>query len=182
MNRLLLPLLILLGSLLFSWHWNCNRKPYCSSGSEAVLASVDSSSIAIASVDTTQNLTADTTKISPQEKVLFKPLDVYFNTHSAALNRTSEMDEFLSVAKTYLEKNPTEKLIITGHTDSDATSEFNLGLGQKRANSVKNILVKEGFNAENLAVESKGEAEPLAENDTEENKAKNRRVSIRLKN
>lgn len=179
MNRLLIPLLILLGSLLFSWFWNCNRKDYCPDcqPKAAVAAApilADTVNVAVQAEDTTQ------ANLTPEEKVLFEPLDVYFQSGKSSIIRTEEIDTWLETAKKYLEKNPNEKLSLTGHTDSDGDDVSNISLSERRAAIVKGILAKQGFNSDNLQLIGKGESEPIAENDTPENKAKNRRVSIRL--
>jgi len=180
MNRLLIPLLILLGSLLFSWFWNCNRKDYCpdcqpkASVTELASVPVLADTVTVQAEDTTQ------ANLTPEEKVLFEPLDVYFQSGKSSINRTEEINAWLSTAKTYLEKNPNEKLSLTGYTDSDGDDDSNIVLSKKRAGIVKAILVKDGFADADLILIGKGETEPIADNDTPENKAKNRRVSIRL--
>jgi OOP family OmpA-OmpF porin len=180
MNRLLIPLLILLGSLLFSWFWNCNRKDYCpdcqpkASVTELASVPVLADTVTVQAEDTTQ------ANLTPEEKVLFEPLDVYFQSGKSSINRTEEINAWLSTAKTYLEKNPNEKLSLTGYTDSDGDDDSNIVLSKKRAGIVKAILVKDGFADADLTLIGKGETEPIADNDTPENKAKNRRVSIRL--
>lgn len=180
MNRLLIPLLILLGSLLFSWFWNCNRKDYCpdcqprASVTELASVPVLADTVTVQAEDTTQ------ANLTPEEKVLFEPLDVYFQSGKSSINRTEEINTWLSTAKTYLEKNPNEKLSLTGYTDSDGDDDSNIVLSKKRADIVKAILVKDGFADADLILIGKGETEPIADNDTPENKAKNRRVSIRL--
>ncbi|MCF8323852.1 MAG: OmpA family protein [Leadbetterella sp.] len=179
MNRLLIPLLILFGSLLFSWFWNCNRKDYCPDcqPKAAVTAApilADTVNVAAQAEDTTQ------ANPTPEEKVLFEPLDVYFQSGKSSIIRTEEIDNWLETAKKYLEKNPNEKLSLTGHTDSDGDDASNISLSERRAAIVKGILAKQGFNSDNLQLIGKGESEPIADNDTPENKAKNRRVSIRL--
>ncbi len=177
MNRLLIPLLILLGSLLFSWFWNCNRKDYCPDcqpKAAVAAAPIVADTVTVPTEDTTQ------ANLTPEEKVLFEPLDVYFQSGKSSINRTEEINTWLTTAKAYLEKNPNEKLSVTGHTDSDGDDASNVALSEKRAGIVKAILVKDGFSDAGLTVIGKGESEPIAENDTPENKAKNRRVSIRL--
>lgn len=177
MNRLLIPLLILLGSLLFSWFWNCNRKDYCPDcqpKAAVAAAPIVADTVTVQTEDTTQAM------LTPEEKVLFEPLDVYFQSGKSSINRTEEINTWLTTAKAYLEKNPNEKLSVTGHTDSDGDDALNIALSEKRAGIVKAILVKDGFADAGLTVIGKGESEPIAENDTPENKAKNRRVSIRL--
>lgn len=177
MNRFLIPLLILLGSLLFSWFWNCNRKDYCPDCQpKAVVAAapIVADTMVVQTEDTTQ------VNLTPEEKVLFEPLDVYFESGKSSITRNEEINAWLETAKKYLEKNPNSKLSVTGHTDSDGSDVLNVSLSERRAGIVKGILSKEGFNATNLEVFGKGESEPIAENDTPENKSKNRRVSIRL--
>lgn len=171
MKKIFFPLLILLGSLLYSWFWNCIRKPFCFVPKALVVEQIIPPPI-----------TKDTTKYtqSTEELLLYKPLDVYFERGQSFINKSEEIDIWLSTAKVYLEKNPNEKLIITGYSDSDGPDVLNLELSIKRAEIVKNILLKEGFSTAKLEITGKGEADPLVENDTPENKAKNRRVSIRL--
>lgn len=175
MNKILIPLLILLGSLIYSWFWNCFRKPECAVSEpvavEQTLAAPDTSVVEV---------TPPPPVLTEEEQVLFSPLDVYFESGKSSISRNEEIDSWLSTAKTYLEKNPNEKLSVTGHTDSDGSEASNQLLSAKRANLVKSILTKEGFGASNLEVFGKGEAEPIADNATEEGKSKNRRVSIRL--
>ncbi|MBK6977535.1 MAG: OmpA family protein [Cytophagaceae bacterium] len=176
MNRFLIPLLIFLGSLLYSWFWNCYRQPHCGTGDSIPAEQV------ISAAPAADSLQADTAQVAmtPEESVLFEPLDVYFDSGKSSINRSAEIEAWLATAKAYLAKNPAEKLSVTGHTDSDGDDASNLALSEKRANLVKTILSKEGFSADALIVDGKGETEPIVANDTPENKAKNRRVSIRL--
>jgi OOP family OmpA-OmpF porin len=73
-----------------------------------------------------------------------------------------------------------ETLIATGHTDSIGTEQYNMGLSQRRANSVKNYLVGKGIPADRIYVEGKGESNPIASNATREGRAQNRRVEIEI--
>ncbi len=70
------------------------------------------------------------------------------------------------------------KVICIGHTDSVGTESFNDHLGLRRAKAVKTMLVSYGAPAKNVSTESRGKNEPIAPNDTEENRARNRRVII----
>ena len=71
------------------------------------------------------------------------------------------------------------KLNIIGHTDSDGSDGDNMNLSQQRAQAVKNSLAEDfGIAAERLTVEGKGESQPVAENETPEGKAANRRVEF----
>lgn len=68
---------------------------------------------------------------------------------------------------------------IQGHTDSTGSSQYNLELGQARAESVRRYLnLQHGLPLHRMSVISYGESEPLADNRTRDGRAKNRRVSL----
>lgn len=73
-----------------------------------------------------------------------------------------------------------ETLIAVGHTDSIGTEQYNMGLSQRRANTVKNYLISKGVPADRIYAEGKGESSPIASNATREGRAKNRRVEIEI--
>lgn len=80
---------------------------------------------------------------------------------------------------TILTENPTVKVLIVGHTDSDGDDKMNLDLSKRRAENVKKVLVSEfKIDASRISTDGKGETEPIADNKTVENKAKNRRVEF----
>lgn len=179
MNRFLSPLLILLWSLLYTGWWNCNRKPLCSSEPIAAAATPEVA-IPATVIDTVKM--ADTVKVAtPEEQILFKPLDVYFAVNQSGIKKTAEVETFIATAKKYFEKYPDKQLLITGHTDSDGSDELNQRLSESRAKQTKVFLQKEGFKESQLSIEGKGEKEPMVSNDTEEGKSQNRRSTIRLK-
>jgi OOP family OmpA-OmpF porin len=81
----------------------------------------------------------------------------------------------------YLTKNPEIKVVLEGHTDWEGTSEYNLHLSMQRAESVKNYLVSNfGVDPSRLSTKGYGETRPVAPNDTEENRQRNRRVVARF--
>ena len=78
-----------------------------------------------------------------------------------------------------LTSQPELKLRVVGHTDNQGTAEYNLDLSQRRAASVVAALVSSyGIAADRLAADGAGMTEPVASNDTEEGRAKNRRVEL----
>jgi uncharacterized protein (TIGR02145 family) len=78
-----------------------------------------------------------------------------------------------------LKEDPSLKLLIVGHTDSDGDDASNLNLSKRRGASVKNELLSTfGVDAGRLETDGKGESEPIAENNSSVNKAKNRRVEF----
>jgi len=81
--------------------------------------------------------------------------------------------------KNYLAKYPSKKVFVVGHTDSVGTNNYAFGLG--RANNVKDYLISQGISAAIIEASSKGEDEPIATNDTDEGRGKNRRIEITIK-
>ena len=67
-----------------------------------------------------------------------------------------------------------------GHTDSKGTEAYNNTLSKARAESVKTYLVGQGVAAEKIETLGRGESQPIADNDTEEGRAKNRRVDVEV--
>lgn len=73
-----------------------------------------------------------------------------------------------------------EVVIAVGHTDSIGSDQYNMKLGERRANAVKAYLVSRGIPAHRVYAESKGERQPVADNKTSAGRAKNRRVEIEV--
>jgi OOP family OmpA-OmpF porin len=70
---------------------------------------------------------------------------------------------------------------IEGHTDSIGTEPYNLGLGKRRAESVKGYLVlRHQFDPQRMTALSYGESRPIADNKTDEGRALNRRVEFKV--
>jgi OOP family OmpA-OmpF porin len=87
----------------------------------------------------------------------------------------------LKYAAEIMIKNPQINVVtIAGHTDAKGTDDYNMDLGRRRAEAVKELLIKFGAPAEKLVVESFGKTRPIADNDTEEGRAKNRRVEFHV--
>ena len=85
--------------------------------------------------------------------------------------------EKLKVAKEYLDKNPTHRLLIEGHCDWRGTAEYNLGLGDRRANHTRKYLQSIGVAADRLETLSKGSLE-AAKNADDATMAKDRRADL----
>jgi len=79
----------------------------------------------------------------------------------------------------YLKANPKVKMEIQGHTDGKGKAAYNLKLSDRRAESVKKYLVDKGIAADRLETKGYGLTKPVAPNDTEENRARNRRVEFK---
>lgn len=77
-------------------------------------------------------------------------------------------------------KQTEETVSITGHTDSSGSVDFNMRLGQARAKHIRDALVRKGIDKSRMTMNSKGESEPVASNETEEGSRQNRRVVLVL--
>jgi OOP family OmpA-OmpF porin len=93
----------------------------------------------------------------------------------------SEFHPRLEYAAKLIIDNPSiTEVTIAGHTDAKGTDKYNLDLGQRRAEAVRVLLVKFGAPAVKLRVQSFGKSMPIADNSTEEGRAKNRRVEFHV--
>ena len=72
------------------------------------------------------------------------------------------------------------KLLLVGHTDDKGTDTYNEDLSRRRANAVANYLISRGVPSARVATSGRGESEPIAPNDTDANRQKNRRVEVAI--
>jgi len=99
--------------------------------------------------------------------------DIYFEFDKATLTPAAQ-DNLLRKAE-WLRENPDTTVTIEGHCDSRGTNEYNLALGDRRAESAKAFLVDLGISASRLTTISYGEERPVCNQQDEECWAKNRR-------
>ena len=104
--------------------------------------------------------------------------DLHFKTGLTELDDDSY--RLLDQLVDFMSHNSTLKIEIAGHTDSDGSEEFNQSLSEGRAQSAVNYIIEKGIDESRLVAKGYGESEPMVENDTEENKAKNRRVELKV--
>ena len=79
-----------------------------------------------------------------------------------------------------MESNPLVTIEIGGHTDSSGSQNYNLVLSEKRAQSVKNVLVQRGLPSDRIHIKGYGMTEPLNSNLSEQEKAENRRTELKI--
>jgi OOP family OmpA-OmpF porin len=109
----------------------------------------------------------------------FTTNEILFDTGKATIKPSSF--KIIDEIGTPLKDNPKIKVQITGHTDSDGDAKKNLELSELRAMAVKTELVRKfELNEDNIQIIGKGETQPVAKNDNEENKKKNRRVEFNI--
>jgi peptidoglycan-associated lipoprotein len=105
--------------------------------------------------------------------------DVHFDFDK--YNLKPEALKILDDAVVTLRANPDLKLSIEGHCDSVGTPEYNLALGERRANAARDYLVSRGIDASRFTTVSYGKERPIADNSTEEGRAQNRRAALVVK-
>lgn len=106
-------------------------------------------------------------------------LALYINFDTGKSTIKSESQNIVEELYTMLKNNPTLKITIEGHTDNAGNPASNKTLSEQRAASLKTALVNKGISADKIKTAGYGQDKPVAENSTEEGKAKNRRVEIK---
>ncbi len=109
---------------------------------------------------------------------LIMPGNITFATDSADIS--PQFYSTLNAVATVLKEFPETSILVTGHTDSTGSAEYNLRLSQQRAQSVAQYLVAQGVAPNRVIARGMGESMPIASNETPEGRAQNRRVEIRI--
>ena len=116
---------------------------------------------------------------SPVDKTTWFDFDrLLFETGSARLDKQSE--EQLKNVTEILKAHPSVNIKLGGYTDNTGSAALNQKLSAERAASVKNELVTLGVDGGRIETEGYGQENPVASNETEEGRAQNRRISIRV--
>jgi OmpA-OmpF porin, OOP family len=99
-----------------------------------------------------------------------------FNKSDLTAAARSELDSLMSK----LQNADVVSIKVIGHTDSVGADAYNQALSERRASSVADYLLSQGLAPNKLTSEGRGEREPVADNDTDEGRAKNRRVELHI--
>ena len=129
-------------------------------------------------LETNSAKTLNVKLISLEENTKLELENIVFETNSAELTTVSykELNRIVELLKT----NKQLKFQISAHTDDVGSAAYNLKLSEKRAKSVVEYLTDKGVKNDNLIAKGYGETKPIVPNDTDENKAKNRRVELEI--
>ena len=111
-----------------------------------------------------------------QSLIVSLPQDITFDTDSYSV-RPGLRTDLQTVAQNLL-TYPDSNVQVIGHTDNVGEATYNLGLSQRRANAVADVLQSEGVTYNRLLTTGRGEDQPLASNLTEDGRSQNRRVEI----
>jgi outer membrane protein OmpA-like peptidoglycan-associated protein len=105
-------------------------------------------------------------------------ISLYINFETGKANILPDSQPIIDQIVLMLNQNKNLQISIEGHTDNVGTNEFNQTLSENRAKSVLNALTTQGIDKSRLSFKGWGSSKPVADNRTEEGKAKNRRVEI----
>ncbi len=118
-------------------------------------------------------------ELLPLEKGMRIVLEnIYYDVDKATLREKSlvELDRLIGI----MNENPTLLVEISGHTDGDGTDLYNESLSQNRSQSVVDYLITKGIPLTRMVAKGYGESDPVAPNDTDENKQLNRRTEFKV--
>ena len=104
--------------------------------------------------------------------------NIQFEYNSGVLTTSSY--PVLDKAAAQMKIDPSAKFMLSGFASAEGNPEHNMSLSADRANAVKVYLINSGVNGSNLTAKGYGEANPVADNTTEEGRVLNRRVEIKL--
>jgi outer membrane protein OmpA-like peptidoglycan-associated protein len=123
----------------------------------------------------------DVLQAKPTDRGLVLTLgDVLFTSGRADLKpgATGNLNKLVA----FLDKYPDRSVSIQGYTDSVGSEDYNQGLSERRANSVKSYLAGQGIGSMRLSASGKGRNDPVADNDSAAGRQQNRRVEVTISN
>ena len=127
-------------------------------------------------IKTVEASVAEVSELDYETKAIFANATVFFEFDS--YNLTSKSIQTLKSVVSVMNQNENIKITLAGHADERPTREYNLALGQRRAESVKDYFILNGINSSKVSVKSYGEERPVASGNDEMSYSKNRRVEI----
>jgi outer membrane protein OmpA-like peptidoglycan-associated protein/tetratricopeptide (TPR) repeat protein len=148
--------------------FNVNRKGY--------LFYSESFQLSQRAPDSTYVIDIELQPITKDASIILK--NIFYETGSKELNTSSEVE--LDKLVDLLKDNPSLRIQINGHTDAVGKASDNLALSNARAQAVVDYLVKNGIQAARLSFKGFGATQPIADNNTEEGRAKNRRTEVKV--
>ena len=112
----------------------------------------------------------------PPQTFVFDHLNFQSGSSQITPDSLKSVNDLAQILKAY----PNVQVQVVGHTDNIGNAESNQALSLARAEAVKTVLVGQGISAERVATQGFGEARPIASNDTEEGRARNRRIELNV--
>ena len=169
--RVVQLVLIVMGAIALS---GCPKKPQTLPDSGPVPANTGANTNGSTGADVSgSELSADQAAIQELQRT---GTTIYFDYDRADIK--SEYLPIVTAHARYLNANPQRKLRLEGHSDERGSREYNIGLGERRAQSVRRALLLQGVNETQLTTVSYGEERPAVQGSDESAYAKNRRVEL----
>ncbi|SDC52046.1 Outer membrane protein OmpA [Algoriphagus faecimaris] len=128
------------------------------------------------SIQNVKDLQVELTPVASGEEFVFE--NVFFDFDKFELKQES-MTSLRRLVK-FLEENPNVNIMISGHTDNVGSATYNEALSLQRAKSVQAYLVSHEIHPARVATEGMGDSQPMVPNDSPQNQALNRRITIRV--
>ncbi len=128
--------------------------------------------------EATEGTGVEVTQTPEGDGILVNLPDVTFAVDSTAIS--PQMRAVLDDVSASMVQYPNSLVDVMGHTDSTGSEQYNLDLSRRRAESVSNFLVSRGVARARIESLGYGEQYPIADNTTEDGRAQNRRVEIRI--
>ena len=124
----------------------------------------------------------DTLAVPPiqEETTIPNDLVIHFAFDRSDFKPDTQTGNYILESKAYLDQHLQSRLSFTGHADAIGTDAYNQALGMRRARSVQNYFESKGMPAQNIIIESKGEKEPVDDNNTSAGRANNRRTEVTI--
>jgi outer membrane protein OmpA-like peptidoglycan-associated protein/Tol biopolymer transport system component len=129
-----------------------------------------------AKIDSPYMVTALLKKFKKDEHIVLQNIFFDLDKYDLKSESFTELNTVLSLMKS----NPNMQIAIEGHTDNQGTAEHNQVLSENRAKSVANWLIGKGIAAKRLTSKGFGAEQPIANNSTENGRAMNRRIELRI--
>lgn len=132
--------------------------------------------VTVTVTDNAKNEAQASATLLVQRRVALEFEDIHFDFDRFNLrpDALKIVDEWL----TALQANPTVNVVIEGHTDSIGTQQYNIALGERRANSARDYLISRGIPAARITTVTYGEDRPIDTNETAAGRARNRRAHL----
>jgi len=151
----------------------CKIRGFCSETTIMPFATDHPGDVAI--IDNIQKPLIRETASSPKNQT------IYFAFDKSEFNADTATSKYGNESKSYLDKNTDAMLNIVGFTDAVGTNDYNQALGYRRALRMQQYFESKGTLSNRITIESKGENEPVGDNNTDAGRANNRRASLTIK-
>ena len=123
-----------------------------------------------------KDLKVELVPVASGEEFVFENVFFEFDKYDLKNESISSLKRLVK----FLGENPNVNILITGHTDNVGSARYNQNLSLQRAQSVQQYLMDQGFHEGRVLVEGKGDNQPMVKNDSPDNQAMNRRITIKI--